>query len=70
MVFCENCKFFKEEHSSYGNRMYCRKVYLYIRSPISERYEPGNCFGINSENNCKYFEPKKSLWEKIKEMWN
>ena len=56
--FCKDCKWYF--YSSMFNKIYCTKETGEKKSPIMKSFRYADCFIDNKNNNCKYYEQKKS----------
>lgn len=60
-VYCKNCKHFNEAHY-YGVSYECHST---VKYDFKGRAVYGDASQINKRKDCKDFEPKKSLLQKI-----
>ena len=72
MIYCRDCKFFRESCCEYGC---ARRCIIDDRIDSDDEVSPQRIFGSekqlrerNKFNNCKEF-IKSTWWDRVKEMW-
>jgi hypothetical protein len=71
-VFCCNCKYFREGYETFFGSYFkckldeCLATKHYCHNATHEWIVYGDPRVVNANNNCKLYEPKTSVWKRIK----